>query len=85
MGITHYPLPKNIGNLLLPFFGGNDPIFLLDNIYQWLYMYINWFNWILYFHDHICYREIGGSNNFPNDLNGMVNYDYHSENRVITH
>ena len=33
MGITRYPLPQNNGNLLLPSFGGNYPIILLDNIY----------------------------------------------------
>ena len=33
MLITHSPLPRNNGNLPLPFFGGNSPIVLLDNIY----------------------------------------------------
>ena len=33
MGFTRSPLPQNNGNLTLPFFGGNDPIVLLDNIY----------------------------------------------------
>ena len=33
MGINHSPLPQNNGNLPLPFFGGNHPIVILDNIY----------------------------------------------------
>ena len=32
MGITCYPLPQNNCDLPLPFFGGNFPIVLLDNI-----------------------------------------------------
>ena len=32
MGITRYLLPQNNGNLTLPFFGDNYPIFLLDII-----------------------------------------------------
>ena len=32
MGITHYPLTQNNGNLPLLFFGGNYPTVLLDNI-----------------------------------------------------
>ena len=55
MGITHSTLPQNNGNLLLPFFGGNYPIVLLNNIYSWLYTYINSFIWILFIHDCICY------------------------------
>ena len=34
MGVTRSPLPKNNGNLPLPFFGGNYSIVLLDNIYS---------------------------------------------------
>ena len=33
MGFTHSLLPLNNGNLPLPFFGGDYPIVLLDNIY----------------------------------------------------
>ena len=33
IGITCYPLPQNNDNLPLPFFGGNYPIFIIDNIY----------------------------------------------------
>ena len=33
MRFTRSPLPQNNGNLPLPFFGGNYPIVLLDNIY----------------------------------------------------
>ena len=33
IGNTCSTLPQNDGNLPLPFFGGNYPIFLLDNIY----------------------------------------------------
>ena len=47
-GIACSPLPQNNGNLPLPFFGGEYPIILLDNMYSWSYLYIdiNWFNWI---------------------------------------
>ena len=38
-----------------PFFGGNYPIVLLSNIYSWFYMYINWFTWVIFIHDFICY------------------------------
>ena len=57
MGITCSPLPKNNGNLPLPFFGGKYPIVLLDNIYQSSYMYIKWFTWIIFFYDHIFYTK----------------------------
>ena len=49
MVITRSPLPRNNSNLPLPFFGGSHPIILLDNIYEWLYMYIRWFPWIIFF------------------------------------
>ena len=49
MEITRSPLPQNNSNLPLPFFCCNYPIFLLDNIYWWLYMYINWFTLIIFF------------------------------------
>ena len=29
-------------------------------------------------------QEIGGNDNSPDSLNVMVNYQYHSENRVTT-
>ena len=29
-------------------------------------------------------QEIGGNENYPDSLNVMVNYNYHSENRMIT-
>ena len=78
-------LPKNNGNLPLPFFGGNYPIVLLYNIYQLLYMYTNWFAWIIYFF-MIVYviRKTGGNKNDQNSLNVMVNYHYHRKNRIIT-
>ena len=60
MGITRSTLPQNNGNLPLPFFGGNYPIVLLNNIYSLLYMYINWFTWIIFIHDRICYTRIWG-------------------------
>ena len=84
MGFTRSPLPQNNGNLPLPFFGGNCPIVLLNNIYQLSYMYINWFTRIIYINDHICYILNGGNENSSDSLNIMVNYHYHSENRVIT-
>ena len=68
MGFTRSPLPQNNGNLPLPFFGGNDPIVLLDNIYYILYVTL----------------KNGGNDNYPDSLNVMVNYNYHSENRMIT-
>ena len=52
-------LPQNNGNLPLPFFGGNYPIFLLDNIDQLLYMYINWFIWKIFFDEEILPLFIG--------------------------
>ena len=55
MVITRYLLPRNNDKLPLPFFGGNYTIFPLDNVCSWLYMYINWFIWILFIHDCICY------------------------------
>ena len=57
MVITRSPLPRNNGNLSLPFFGGNYPIILLDNMYEWLYIYINWFTRIIFFHSRICYTK----------------------------
>ena len=59
MGFTHYPLPQNNGNLPLPFLGRNHPIVLLDNIYQWLYMYMNWFTWIIFSRSHMLYEKMG--------------------------
>ena len=47
-------------NLSLPFLGCNYPIFLLYNIYQLLYIYINWFNWIIFICDFICYTKYWG-------------------------
>ena len=49
MGITRSLLPKKIGNLPLPFLCPNYPIGFLFNIYLFVYMYINWFNWIIFF------------------------------------
>ena len=54
MGITLYPLPQKNGNIPLTSFGGNYPIFILDNIYQLLYVYINWFTRVIFFDDLIC-------------------------------
>ena len=51
-------------NLPLPFFGGNYPIFLLHNIYYWLYMYINWFTCILFMPDRIWYTKHWGQREF---------------------
>ena len=44
-----------------------------------LYMYMNWFTWIIFIHDHMCYTKNGGNENSPDYLNAMVNYHYHSE------
>ena len=78
MGITCYTLPRNIGNLPLPFF---------VVITQLL-------SWIIFVHDCICIlngspgsyilmivydmQEIGGNENSSDSLNVMVNYHYHS-------
>ena len=56
MEITCSTLPRNIGNLPLPFFYGNFPIVLLDNICSWLYMFNNWFYRIIFIHDCLCYK-----------------------------
>ena len=47
-------------------------------------MYINWFTWIIFFHDCICYTKIGGNENSPSSPNIIINYHYHGENWVIT-
>ena len=60
MGITRSTLPRNNGNLPLPFFGGNYPIVLLNNMYSWLYMYINWFTRIIFICDCIYYTRYWG-------------------------
>ena len=58
--ITFYPLPQNIGNLTLPFFGGDYPIVLLDNIYYLFYIYINHIAWVIFFDSSICYTNKSG-------------------------
>ena len=40
-------------------------------------MNINWFTWMIFIHNHICYLKIGGNKNSPDYLNIMVNYHYH--------
>ena len=47
-------------------------------------MYINWFTWIIFIHDSICYTKTEVNENYLDSLNVMVNYYYHGENRVIT-
>ena len=54
MGITLSLLPQKNGNIPLHSFGGNYPIFILYNIYQLFYVYINWFTRIIFFDDLIC-------------------------------
>ena len=49
MGITCYPLPQSNGNLPLPFFGGNYPFLILNNIDELFYMYNNCFTWVIFF------------------------------------
>ena len=63
MGLTRSLLPQNNGNLTLPFFGDNYPMFLLNSIYQLLYMCIFWFSCILFIHDRIFYTKIRGNKN----------------------
>ena len=48
------------------------------------HMNINWFSWIIFIHHCICYTNIGGNDSSQDSLNILVNYHYHSENRVIT-
>ena len=48
-------------------------------------MYINWFTWIIFFHDPICYTKNWGNDKSQSSLNLMVNYHYHSETRVTTY
>ena len=59
MGIACSMLPLNNGNFPLPFFGGNYPIFLLHNIFQGLYISMDWFTWIIFIHDCICNKKLG--------------------------
>ena len=47
-------------------------------------MYIDWFTWIIFFIIVHVIQKIGGNDNYPNSLKVMVNYHYHTENRVIT-
>ena len=47
-------------------------------------MYINWFAWIIFIHDHIFYTKYWGYKNSLDYLNVMSNYHYHGENKVIT-
>ena len=49
-----------------------------------LYMYINWFTRINILMIIYVILNNGGNENSPYFLNVMVNYHYHSENRVIT-
>ena len=60
MVIASSPLAQNNGNLPLPFFSGNFPIVLLNNIYQLLDIYINWFTWIIFIHGHKWYTKNQG-------------------------
>ena len=78
MGITCSPFPKNDGNLSLSFFGVNYPVIPLYNIYQGLYIYINWFTWIIIFIVVNVIQNIRGNDNSPNSLNLMLNCHYHS-------
>ena len=83
MIITRSPLSQNHCNFTLPFFGGSYPIVLLDNTYQLFYMYINWFDWIIFSMIVYVIQKLGGDKNYPNSLNVMVNYHCHGENRII--
>ena len=46
-------------------------------------MYVNWFIWIIFINDHICYTKIGGNEDSTDSLNLMVHYQYYGENRLI--
>ena len=35
---------------------------------------MNWFIWIIFIPDRICYKKIGGNKDSPNSLNIMINY-----------
>ena len=47
-------------------------------------MYINWFIWIVFFDDRICYTKKLGVTRILKKINLMLNYTYQSENRGIT-
>ena len=47
-------------------------------------MYINWFTWIIFSVIVYAVQKNGGNENFPNDLNIMVNYHYHGEKILST-
>ena len=61
---------------------------VIIQLFSWIIflmtVYENWFICIIYINDHIFYIKNGGNKNAPDSLNVMVNYHYHSENRVIT-
>ena len=83
-GTNYSQLPQNNGNLPLPLFGGNYPIF----------------SWILFYNNGICtltgslgryflmivyvLQNIKGNKNSPHYLNMMINYYNHGGNSVMT-
>ena len=68
--------------------------------YLFLVIITQLFSWLIFINDCICLltgspgeyilmviyviQKNGGNENSPDSLNVMVNYHYHSENRVIT-
>ena len=64
MGVSRFPLPRKNFNLPLPFFIGDWPILLLQNIHWSFYMYINWFTFIIFINDRIFYTKTGGNEKF---------------------
>ena len=73
MGKTCSLLPQYNGNLPLPFYGGNYPPVIQHNIYLLIYMYINWFIWIIFINGHTCYTKMVDNDNSPDSLNVLVN------------
>ena len=67
-----------------PFFCGNYPIVLLNNIINDCICIITASTRSYLFIVVYVIQEIVGNENSPYSLNAMVNYHYHSENRVIT-
>ena len=45
---------------------------------------MNWFNWIIFFVIVCVIPKIGDNKNSLDSLNVLVNYHFHSKNRVIT-
>ena len=83
MGITRSPLPQNIGNLPLPFFMEITQLFSCIIFMNYCICILNGSPESYLFIIIYVIQKIKGNENSPDFLNVMVNYHYHSENRVI--